>query len=78
MDFIDVLPYKTIDGQFIIHAVDSQGILVVEGQGEILLLEPGQERVQRATADWGDGCRVAYTYKLFNHGLLTEEQIHTY
>jgi hypothetical protein len=74
---IDTLPFEAPDNQFTIHAVDSQGTLVVEGQGQTWLIKPEQGRRLSVTSEQGEDCRITRPYRLFNYGLLTKDQIHT-
>jgi hypothetical protein len=73
---IDRLPYASPDDQFIVHAVNSQGTLVVSTDNQTVLIAPQQSWEQRSTYHENESCHITYTHRLFNYSLLSEGQIH--
>jgi len=59
----------------VIHAIDHQGALIVEGQGQFVKIQPEQSWGQMITTKWNEDCQVTNRYTLYNYGLITKEQI---
>lgn len=74
---IQELPFAPYEyGQYVIHAVDEQGALVVEGFWQTKLLQPGEGWNIKVPHDPIGDCQMTSKFSLHNYGLLTKEQIH--
>jgi hypothetical protein len=78
---IDALPFELrpyIDDYVAasVYSVEADGTAIIEINGETYLLKPGQSWADSGVSGPLFGCRISYTERLTNYGLLPQAKIH--